>query len=402
MKFRHASLFIHHPDTRRWLSDLVDYITASYTNPELWQLIQELAAEETADWSASIDQQAAQQGRTRQAVMNAQGGGMPYEYASPEKFVSIAFFLSLSEKLYKLGKNDDYAGGSLDSVGEAFELLLESGLFEIRYNIYERDVYRGSRSKSRNQHYTVNENGIKYLVENNLLYNYLFGVGYIIDRYSNSVVKIEVEQKGDIALGTGWLYDIKTNDPTNPIIRLVVTNKHVLADTRYIKVFGRDNSVIMRHEVALLEESPELDIAYIRIDYDSEIPAFITESGVDLLEEIITIGYPSVPLAKEAYQLVHRGDVNALVQDVWGNDLLIISARTAPGSSGSPVIDETGRVVGMAAQQLFEKQVFEEKGITPYSACIPAGIIAQVILESAFVSSFMKQAPKPATPSPHH
>jgi S1-C subfamily serine protease len=126
------------------------------------------------------------------------------------------------------------------------------------------------------------------------------------------------------------------------------------------------------------------DIALIQVDYDEAIPAFVLELA-PLLEEIITIGYPAVPTTQEAYQLVHRGEVNAQVANQQHQKLLIISARTAPGSSGSPVIGDTGRVVGMATQELFEKEAFEQKGIIPYAACVPAEVIQEVIAKSSFL-----------------
>lgn len=138
----------------------------------------------------------------------------------------------------------------------------------------------------------------------------------------------------------------------------------------------------MHGEAEMLLTKTGVDMALIKLVNAPNVPDFQLESSISLLEDIITIGYPAVPMSREAYQVVHRGEVNAHVTDTWGQDLLIISARTAPGNSGSPVIDDTGRVVGMVARELFEKTAFQEKGIIPYSACIPSATIYAALCQS--------------------
>jgi S1-C subfamily serine protease len=377
MKITRAQMFVAHPSARRVLDEIISYISASFTNPALWQLIQDLARDEINRHS----ERRALKKREGQQEEDIRDRVLPYEIASPERFFSIDFFLKLSAKLYHVRGGDDN-GGSLHSIGEAFELLLEGAILDMPYAIFHRDTHRGQLPELKNQHYTLNKNFADYLIKNGLIYNHLFGFNYIIDRYTTSVVKIEVRQGDDIALGTGWIFDLPFPSHSQKPIRLVVTNDHVLANSSSIKVLDKFDRIIPHHKTALLLDKMGVDIALLLVDYNEATPAFLMHSTVPLLEEVITIGYPTVPLAREAYQLVHRGEVNASVTDYHSQELLIISARTAPGNSGSPVIDDTGRVVGMIAQQLFEKAAFEQKGITPYSACIPAFIIQQAIHET--------------------
>jgi S1-C subfamily serine protease len=234
----------------------------------------------------------------------------------------------------------------------------------------------------------LNKNLAHYLIKNRLIYNHLFGFDYIIKRYTNSVFKIEVKGDDVTSIGTGWLYDVNTNNLESPVLRFVITNSHVVDGFKSIIVKNKSDTIIPHLSIDSFLTTDGIDIALIQIAYDNTAPPFVLEPNVPLLEDIITIGYPSVPLSREAYQLVHRGEVNALVTDYFNQELLIVSARTAPGNSGSPVIDDTGRVVGMVTQELFEKTAFEQKGITPYSACIPSTTILKAIMKSNTLKSY--------------
>jgi S1-C subfamily serine protease len=52
--------------------------------------------------------------------------------------------------------------------------------------------------------------------------------------------------------------------------------------------------------------------------------------------------------------------------------LILFSAKTAPGNSGGPLINEYGFVVGIVCQDLFYKDALIESGQLPYHTAIPA------------------------------
>ena len=91
------------------------------------------------------------------------------------------------------------------------------------------------------------------------------------------------------------------------------------------------------------------------------------------------IKYPTIPTTKFAYQVYHKGEVNSFVEDYWDNNLFLISAKTSSGNSGSPIIDNSGMVVGVITEELFEKDKFYEKGKLPYYAGIPTVEIVKAI-----------------------
>jgi hypothetical protein len=368
MKIPRSHLFTTNARARYWLLKVVEYITASYTNPNLFALMKQVAKEELPKrWEA----------------LKAKGINHTLSlesYYRPDEVASTDFYIALSEVADK--KSGDLAGFHLHEVGEAFELLVEAGILVLPYEAYHRSDTRGGDAYHGIRQYTIHRKLVQYLVINDLLDNYLFGFNFIIGKYTNSVVKIEVRNGDDISLGTGWILDIPTFDSHKQFLRVIVTNDHVVADSTHIQVYTKDDQPIIHHAVERLLAKTGHDIAVLTIDDKANVPSFSMFTDAQLLEEVITIGYPSVPLSQGAYQLIHRGEINANVVDYQGNDLLIISARTAPGNSGSPVIDNAGRVIGMVTQEMFEKTTFEEKGITPYSACVPAKTLAQALMQA--------------------
>jgi hypothetical protein len=237
------------------------------------------------------------------------------------------------------------------------------------------------------QTYSINAGFIEYLVEKDVLYNHLLGFRHIVHNYKNSVVKIVVKSDGgDESIGTGWCVDVIASTDSSKSIRVVVTNDHVIDGCKSFTILTKDDQIVPHHSVERFQQTDKIDMALIEIEGNKQVPSFSLGPVIGVLEEVITIGYPSIPLSLEAYQVVHKGEVNSYVKDYSGQDLLIISARTSPGHSGSPVLDAMGLVVGMVARELFEKSAFVDKGVTPYFACIPASTIHRMLMKSKLLS----------------
>ena len=311
------------------------------------------------------------------------GKSNPLEYFFP-RTPSVHSFISF---YFSQGNHDGHVPGSL--VEAAFELM------EDKFIISKNGMPMLSAGVS-NQSYVLNDGWITYLRDNDLLYNDLFGFRYVIERYQHSVVKIEVHSMdGRISIGTGWLLDIIRPAPAERI-RVVVTNAHVIDGSKSFKVLDKDDVVIPHHNQESFQAREQVDMALIHIDRQEQVPDFCMAHNTGLLAEVITMGYPAIPLSQAAYQVVHKGEVNASVKDYLTNqDLLIISARTAPGNSGSPVLDEMGRVVGMLVQELFEKEDFQERGIAPYSACLPVATINDMLNKSTLIQPLLAEATLP-------
>lgn len=215
--------------------------------------------------------------------------------------------------------------------------------------------------------YKANGDFAKFFYDRDLILNLVCGWRYIIDKYSNSVLKIEHEtQKGDFSIGTGFYYVVGNEKYIKP---LVITNKHVIENAKAIKIFTK-NDIEIKYSAIQLDE--KRDLGFIELDTIFETPTFHLNPAREVLSEVLTIGYPSIPMTIQAYQVYHKGEVNSFVEDYSGNQLFLFSAKTSSGNSGSPIIDKYGMVVGIVTEELFEQELFDKKGKPAYYAGIPA------------------------------
>lgn len=335
------------PSKRRMFDLIVDFITAPIVNPDLSAKIRQIATDAV--------EKSPKKGNIR-----------AYEY---EHFPSKSL---LYDYLFAIGEKQIF-GTEIDDI---LKLLEEKWLI---HNDYTHKVDMGGL---KDQEYVINAGYIQFLHQNNLLYSYLLGFEYICEHFSRSVFKIEVSINGQRSLGTGWIIDyIHESGRT----RLVVTNHHVIENADWIKIWDSSDNEIRYHDIEDFSRENH-DVAFLKVDYEAETPDFTITESYGILDEVVTLGYPTIPQARDAFQVAHRGEINSLIDDYWGKKLLVVSARTAPGNSGSPVINDQGLVIGMITKELFEKEAFTEKGITPYSACIPSEIIGSLLDKSAIIA----------------
>lgn len=216
--------------------------------------------------------------------------------------------------------------------------------------------------------YQGNKEFVKFLLEKQSLDNYFYGFEYIASKYRESIVKIEVEiDRDEYSIGTGFIVSI--DEFIKPII---VTNKHVAEHSRNLKIFSNNGNTISYEKIKLSEKE---DIAIIILDnIGDDLISLKFYNQFDMLQEVMTVGYPRVAMTKDSYQLYHKGEINSFVEDYSGNRFLILSAKTSPGNSGGPVLNELGMVIGIVTQDFFEqrKETFIQ---TSYAAAIPAAIM---------------------------
>lgn len=221
---------------------------------------------------------------------------------------------------------------------------------------------------------------VEFLYNRDLILNLLCGWNFIVNKYSNSVMKIEHQDRnGDYSIGTGF-YFAAGNEKF--VKSMIITNKHVVENAKKIKLFTSDDMLV--HYSTIIKDEKR-DLAFIILETTTGNPNFNLNPEIEILSEIITIGYPSIPMSKEAYQIYHRGEINSFIEDYMGSKLFVFSAKTSAGNSGSPIIDKFGMVVGIITEELFEKNEFYEKGKLPYYAGIPATEIINSANENVFV-----------------
>ncbi|MDX1941053.1 MAG: serine protease [Saprospiraceae bacterium] len=278
-------------DTKLLMSNLdvvkkvIDYFAAKYANPDEWEKIKTDAIE----------------------------NGKKFNSPNSEKFVNYGF-LSPMDCTFYLSKNG--FNNHTREIDETIKALHEKLI------IYPIDKMLLSRFTD--ERYQFNGTNAYNLYKKNLILNILLGFEFIIKTFSNSVFKIEpTYSNGEKSIGTGFLIREKEN-------LFIVTNKHVVQESRELKVYDINDNII---EYSLVFENPEKDIAIFELSITPQTRAFLMNTEFDLLDEVITIGYPSVPMTKLAYQLCHKGEINSIVQDYYDNSLIVFSAKTSSGNS---------------------------------------------------------------------
>lgn len=209
--------------------------------------------------------------------------------------------------------------------------------------------------------YTCTKYGM-LMYTHDLIVNVIHDWNFIINRYCNSVFMIEnMDGNGETSLGTGFFTRIDG-------VPIIVTNAHVFDKSTKIKVKNK-NEITVEHTYIYKDDNADLGIIILK--NDPSVLQFYISTEAAILSEIITIGYPTIPMTQKPYQLYHKGEVNSFVKDYNNNDLFLFSAKSSSGNSGSPVIDRFGLVAGIVTQELFEKDAFVTKGKLPYYAAIP-------------------------------
>lgn len=150
---------------------------------------------------------------------------------------------------------------------------------------------------------------------------------------------VVVITSGD-ALGSGFVVDGKG---------LVVTNNHVvLGPSVLVKLEARKDAVAAE----VVARDPDRDLAVLALPPGRTYKFLpLATSAARVGQEIAVIGNPQ---GLEA--TVSAGNVSGMRDLGNGISLIQISAPISPGSSGGPVLDLEGRVIGVATAQLIDGQ----------------------------------------------
>jgi len=164
----------------------------------------------------------------------------------------------------------------------------------------------------------------------------------IVQRSSPAIVRIE---SGADKVGTGFILDK---------LGLVATNLHVVAGESAIKVRLYDGSQYAVMQIAGID--PDRDLALLRIKPTKDLPVLKLgdSDAMTAGDQIVTIGNPlgvfdysvTEGLISQVRPVCGRADIAAqrCKQELT---VLQISAAISPGSSGGPLFNQSGEVVGV-------------------------------------------------------
>jgi serine protease Do len=173
------------------------------------------------------------------------------------------------------------------------------------------------------------------------------------------------------SLGTGFIVD-----PAG----YIVTNEHVVeraADLK-IQVTTNENKTYNAHYIT---GDDKKDLAFIKIDAKGPFP-FITLDNIspNLLGETVLVVGNAVGYGSS----ISRGVLSAVKRDITIDnleykDLVQTDAAINPGNSGGPVIDISGRLVGISsAKMAFTPQGVPTQGL---GFAIPAEVVRDSVAE---------------------
>jgi tetratricopeptide (TPR) repeat protein len=137
--------------------------------------------------------------------------------------------------------------------------------------------------------------------------------------------------------GTGFFVDREGH---------LITNYHVMAGAYSAEIRTRDGKTYRIESV--VSEKEEVDLVKVRVRIPESGVRWVTVSGQapEVAERILVVGSP---LGLE--QTVSEGIVSAVREIPEFGKVFQLSAPISPGSSGSPVVDRSGKVVGVVSFQ---------------------------------------------------
>lgn len=122
----------------------------------------------------------------------------------------------------------------------------------------------------------------------------------------------------------------------------VITNKHVIAKAQKIVVKLDDERSF---EAKVIAEGEALDLAILKIDFDDhDFLRFQTADNIRIGTPATLIGYPQRDLPTST---MNSGQVSNVDRVFDGHPVYQLDLSANHGNSGAPVVDETGKVIGI-------------------------------------------------------
>lgn len=153
-------------------------------------------------------------------------------------------------------------------------------------------------------------------------------------------------EKREVGVGTGFIVDGSSG--------LIVTNRHVVSDEdAEYSVITSDGKRYDNAEVLAKDEIN--DLAIIKINAESELPAleFNNSDNIEIGQTVIAIGFA----LGEFKNTVTKGIISGVGRSIIASgglrgsesleDVIQTDAAINPGNSGGPLIDLSGKVIGV-------------------------------------------------------
>jgi hypothetical protein len=150
-----------------------------------------------------------------------------------------------------------------------------------------------------------------------------------------------------------------------------VTNAHV-AQGEITVVLNAGLKTEKSYLAHVVRSDAEQDLALLRVDGVKSCPvlALGTDEGLEELAEVVAFGYPFGTSLREIS--INPGPITALRHDKDGQLLRIqLAAALNPGNSGGPVLDRTGKVIGVSVSKV--------RGADQVNFAIPVSVVSRFL-----------------------
>lgn len=139
-----------------------------------------------------------------------------------------------------------------------------------------------------------------------------------------------------------------------------VTNHHVVAGCKELRVQGRSESL------QLVTRDAVSDLALLKMTGETRATAALAPDPASLRQgqDIVVFGFPLDSVLSSGGNLT-PGVVSAITGLGNNSNQIQISAPIQPGSSGSPVLDKKGYVVGVVSMKLSDSAMAKATGSLP-------------------------------------
>lgn len=139
-----------------------------------------------------------------------------------------------------------------------------------------------------------------------------------------------------------------------------ITNHHVVAGCKELRIQGRSESI------QLITRDAVSDLALLKMPGETRTTAALTPdpSGLRQGQDIVVFGFPLDSLLSSGGNLT-PGVVSAITGLGNNSNQFQITAPIQPGSSGSPVMDKKGNIVGVVSMKLDDVKTARATGSIP-------------------------------------
>lgn len=139
-----------------------------------------------------------------------------------------------------------------------------------------------------------------------------------------------------------------------------LTNHHVIRGAGKIRILVGE----VTFDAKIVRTDPVNDISLLKAEGEFRVLPLGRSGSVSLGEEVLTIGFPNPDIQGFSPKLT-KGEISATTGLHDDQRMFQVSIPIQPGSSGGPLVDESGKVVGIISSTLSALSLLKSEGVVP-------------------------------------